>query len=98
MKHNQTKTGTGEKDDNISLPTEQEVSNAANDEEVESSHKDNETGSENNVNAEETGPPSADAQAEGMFDVELQASEGMWYFFREYKQFVLLPWQVLMTL
>ena len=77
MKHNQTKNGTGEKDDNISLPTEQEVSNAANDEEVESSHKYNETGSENNVNTEETGPPSADVQAEGMFDVELQASEGM---------------------
>ena len=78
MKHNQTKNGTAEKDDNISLPTEQEVSNAANDEEVESCHKDNETGSENNVNTEETGPPSADVQAEGMFDVELQASEGMW--------------------
>ena len=76
LKHSQSKNGTVEKDRITSPPIKQEISKAANDGEVECSQKASETGSEINVIIEELDPSSADIQAEGIFDEELQPAEG----------------------
>lgn len=77
LKEAQSKNGTEQKDKNSSLPLKKEDSAPGKDDEVKSTQKVGEAGSENNVIIEELGPPSADVEPDEMFDEELQPTEGI---------------------
>lgn len=76
FKEAQSKNGTEQKEKNSSLPLMKEESMPGKDNEVKSTQKAGEAGSENNVIIEELGPPSADVEPDEMFEQELQPTEG----------------------
>ena len=78
LKEARTKNG-GEGRHNSSLAPKKEDSTSVKDDEVESSQKAGEVGSESNVIIEELVPPtpsSANLEPDEMFDEELQPAEG----------------------
>lgn len=79
LKEAKSRNGREEKDKNSSLALKKEDSTSVKDNEVESSQKAGEVGSESNVIIEQLAPPtppSANLEPDEMFDEELQPTEG----------------------
>lgn len=79
LKEAKSRNGREEKDKNSSLALKKEDSTSVKDNEVESSQKAGEVGSESNVIIEQLAPPtppSGNLEPDEMFDEELQPTEG----------------------